>query len=67
MTIEFKVGLDGSPSNFRVIKKLGYGCEEEVIRLVKEGPAWTPSTEDNKPIESTIRIRLQFDPLKRGR
>ena len=67
VTVEFKVGVDGSFSTFRVIKKLGYGCEEEVIRLVKEGPAWTPSTEDNKPIESTIRIRLQFDPLKRGR
>jgi len=67
VTVEFKVGVDGGFSDFRVIKKLGYGCEQEVIRLVKTGPPWTPSTQDNKPIESTIRIGFQFDPLKKGR
>ncbi len=64
--IEFKVSLDGSLKDFRVIKKLGYGCEEEIIRLVKEGPKWVPSTEDNKPTESTVRVRLRFDPAKSG-
>ena len=65
--IEFEVSLDGSLKDFRVIKKLGYGCEEEIIRLVKEGPKWKPSTEDNKPFESTVRVRLRFDPAKSGR
>jgi TonB family protein len=64
--IEFKVNIDGSLSSFRVIKKLGYGCEEEIIRLVKEGPKWTPSKENNKPFESTVRVRLRFDPVKAG-
>jgi len=65
--IEFTVSIDGSLSDFQVIKKLGYGCEEEIIRLVKEGPKWIPSTEDNKPFESTVRVRLRFDPSKSGR
>jgi TonB family protein len=65
--IEFTVDLDGSLKDFQVIKKLGYGCEEEVIRLIKEGPKWTPSTEDNKPTESTVRVRMRFDPAKSGR
>ncbi len=64
--IEFKVSLDGSLKDFRVIKKLGYGCEEEIIRLVKAGPKWIPSTADNKPTESTVRVRLRFDPAKSG-
>ena len=65
--IEFTVGLDGGLSDFRVFKKLGYGCEEEVIRLVKEGPRWNPTTEDNKPVESIVRVRLRFDPSKSGK
>jgi outer membrane biosynthesis protein TonB len=65
--IEFTVGIDGSLNDFQVIKKLGYGCDDEIIRLVKEGPKWTPSTEDNKPFESTVRVRLRFDPTKTGR
>lgn len=60
--IEFTVGTDGSLSDFRVFKKLGYGCEDEIIRLVKSGPKWNPTTEDNKPIESTVKVRLRFDP-----
>jgi len=65
--IEFTVSTDGSLKDFQVIKKLGYGCEEEIIRLVKEGPKWMPSTEDNVPTESTVRIRMRFDPSKSGR
>ncbi|HLZ16263.1 MAG TPA: carboxypeptidase-like regulatory domain-containing protein [Cyclobacteriaceae bacterium] len=65
--IEFTVGVDGSLNDFRVIKKLGYGCDEEVIRLVKEGPRWNPTTEDDKPIESIVRVRLRFDPAKKGK
>jgi len=65
--IEFKVSPDGSLKDFRVIKKLGYGCEEEIIRLIKEGPMWIPSTEDSKPTESTVRVHLRFDPAKSGR
>ncbi len=65
--IEFTVGTDGTLSDFQVIKKLGYGCEDEIIRLVKNGPRWNPTTEDNKPVESTVRVRLRFDPAKTGR
>ena len=37
---------------------------KEIIRLVKEGPAWTPSMENGKPVESTARVQLKFDPAK---
>ena len=65
--IEFTVSEDGSLKDFLVIKKLGYGCEEEIIRLVKEGPKWIPSREGNKPTESTVRVRMRFDPTKSGK
>ncbi|MBS1505159.1 MAG: TonB family protein [Bacteroidetes bacterium] len=64
VVVEFNVGLDGSLTNFSVIKSLGHGCDEEVIRLVKEGPQWKPTTEDDKPVESTVRVRMKFDPAK---
>lgn len=64
--IEFTVAMDGSLGDFRIFKKLGYGCEDELIRLVKEGPRWNPTTEDAKPIESTVRVKLRF-PTKKGK
>lgn len=64
--IEFTVGIDGTLDDFSVIRSLGYGCDEEVIRLVKEGPKWFPTTEDEVPVESNVRVRMKFDPAKAG-
>jgi TonB family protein len=62
--VGFDVGIDGRLGNFKVIRSLGYGCDEEVLRLVKEGAAWKPTTEDDKPVESTVHIKLKFDAGK---
>ena len=64
VTIAFTVGTDGTLHDFSVMKSLGYGCDEEVTRLVKEGPKWSPTTEDNIAIESSVRVRMKFDPAK---
>lgn len=60
VTVKFTVRTDGSLDEFNVLKGLGYGCDEEVIRLVKEGPKWTPTTEDSVPVESEVRVRVKF-------
>jgi TonB family protein len=67
VVVEFNVGIDGALNNFVVMRSLGYGCDDEVIRLVKEGPTWRPTTEDNKPVESRVRVRMKFDPAKAKR
>ena len=67
VTVEFTVKTDGSLNDFNVVKSLGHGCDEEVLRLVKEGPRWYPTTRDNVPVESTVRVKMKFDPAKAGR
>jgi TonB family protein len=62
--VGFDIGIDGQLANFKVIRSLGYGCDEEVLRLVKEGAAWHPTTEDNKPVESTVHVKMKFDAVK---
>jgi CarboxypepD_reg-like domain/Gram-negative bacterial TonB protein C-terminal len=61
VVIEFTVSTTGALSDFNVIRKIGFGCEEEVIRLVKEGPGWYPSYIDNEAVESLVRIKTRFD------
>jgi TonB family protein len=60
VTVSFTVRTDGSLAEFNVVKGLGYGCDEEVIRMVKEGPKWSPTTEDSVPVESEVRVRVKF-------
>jgi TonB family protein len=60
VTVQFIIDLSGKLTDFAIIRGLGFGCDEEVIRLVKEGPKWNPSIQAEIPIESTVRVRVKF-------
>ncbi|HWA35426.1 MAG TPA: TonB family protein [Cyclobacteriaceae bacterium] len=64
VTIGFTVTTAGDLTDFNVVKGLGHGCDEEVIRLVKEGPTWSPSTRDDVAVESEVKVRVKFDSEK---
>ncbi|HLF62915.1 MAG TPA: TonB family protein [Saprospiraceae bacterium] len=40
VVLEFDISSDGIPYKFRVVKSIGYGCDDEAIRLIREGPVW---------------------------
>jgi TonB family protein len=41
VVVEFEVESSGTPVNIRIVESLGYGCDQESIRLIREGPKWT--------------------------
>jgi TonB family protein len=43
--IRFTVRANGSLTNLKVVKSLGHGCDEEALRLLREGPKWSPAGE----------------------
>ncbi|MCW5912275.1 MAG: TonB family protein [Cyclobacteriaceae bacterium] len=65
VTVSFTVSTDGTVHEFNVMRGLGFGCDEEVIRLVKDGPKWLPTTQDGEPVESEVRVRVKFAPPSR--
>ena len=64
VTVEFTVEADGSLTNFEIIKGLGFGCDEEAIRLIKEGPQWQARTQgaNQTPVSSQVKVRIRFRP-----
>lgn len=60
VTVRFAVDTTGQLSDFRVVRSLGYGCDEEVIRLVKEGPAWSPTKRNNEPVIGRVKVKVKF-------
>lgn len=60
VTIQFNVTAEGSLNEFKVIKGIGHGCDEEVIRLIKSGPTWSPSRKEDTAVESRMRVRMRF-------
>jgi TonB family protein len=61
VTIQFTVLSNGQLADFKVIKGIGGGCEEELIRVIKNGPRWKPSKKGDVAIDDQVRVRYRFD------
>ena len=59
--IEFMVERDGSLSEFKIVKDLGYGIGNEAIRTIKLSPKWIPGSINGKParVLYTMPITVQ--------
>jgi TonB family protein len=60
VTVEFYVETDGSLTGFKVIRGVGGGCDEELIRLIKTGPKWLPTKRDGVIIRDRVRVAYRF-------
>jgi TonB family protein len=58
--VEFTVMPDGKLAGFMIKRGLGYGCDEEALRLVQEGPAWKPALANGKKVEKRITVFVPF-------
>ncbi|RYU93294.1 energy transducer TonB [Emticicia agri] len=58
--VSFVVNEKGELSDFTIAKSLGYGCDEEAIRLIKNGPKWFPATKDEKPVSKSKNVIVRF-------
>ena len=60
VTIQLTVDKEGVTKDIMIVKGLGYGCDEEAIRVIKETRYTNKSGEDHE-----IRVRLPF-PYNKG-
>ena len=58
--VSFVVNADGSISNVEVLKGLGYGTDEEAIRVIRSMPAWKPGRQNNHPVSVRYTLPITF-------
>lgn len=59
--VEFIVEIDGTVTNVRSIKGIGYGCDEEAVRVVKLSPNWKPGVINGEPVRQRMVIPVYFN------
>ena len=60
VVVRFVVEKDGTISNTDILRKLGFGCDEEVIRLIKSMPKWVPGKQNGKPVRVYYTLPIVF-------
>ncbi len=58
--VSFTVEKDGSLSDLKVERKLGYGTDEEAIRVLKSSKKWAPGMMNGRPIRVKYNIPIRF-------
>ena len=58
--LQFVVEKDGSVSNAEVIRGIGYGCDEEALRVIRAMPAWKPGQQSEKPVRVRYSLPMRF-------
>ncbi|MEX2335824.1 MAG: TonB family protein [Fulvivirga sp.] len=61
VVVDFEITPNGEPVNFDIIRSLGPFYDQEAIRIIKEGPEWTPATRNGMPEQDKVRVRIRFD------
>ncbi|NET36085.1 MAG: energy transducer TonB [Cyanothece sp. SIO1E1] len=59
--IEFIIAPDGQIRNPKVVRGIGYGCDEEVLRVFEQMSSWKPGIKENRPVATRIVLPITFD------
>lgn len=58
--VQFVVGEDGDIRSPKILKGLGFGCDEEALRVVLGMPNWTPGKQNGKAVAVQYNLPIAF-------
>ena len=58
--VSFVVEKDGSLTDIKIDRKLGYGTDEEALRVLKLSKRWNPGMQNGKPVRVKYNIPIKF-------
>ncbi|WP_276363061.1 TonB family protein [Daejeonella sp. H1SJ63] len=58
--LSFIVLKNGSITDIKVLRGIGYGADEEAVRIVKESPAWKPGLMKGEPVNVAYTMPIFF-------
>ncbi|MFD1142307.1 energy transducer TonB [Larkinella insperata] len=58
--VSFVVNTDGSIQDVTVLKGLGFGTDEEAMRVVKAMPKWRPGKQSGRPVRVKYNLPINF-------
>lgn len=60
LMVSVVVEKDGSLSDIKIKKGLGYGLDEEIVRIIKMMPKWQPAQHKGKTVRQSQTIMIPF-------
>jgi periplasmic protein TonB len=61
VVVQFIVDRSGKITDATVLKGLGYGTDEEALRVINSLPNWTPGRQNGKPVAVRFTLPIRFN------
>lgn len=58
--VQFVVEKDGSLTQVKVVKGIGFGCDEEAVRVIQSAPKWEPGKQRGRAVRVRQSIPIFF-------
>jgi len=62
--ITLTVEKDGSLSDIKAVRDIGYGSAEEAIHVLRSSPKWQPGYQNGRPVRVRYTLPISFDLVK---
>ncbi|HAH56196.1 MAG TPA: hypothetical protein DCM02_13185 [Flavobacterium sp.] len=59
--VTFVVEIDGTLTNIRVLRDLGFGTGKEAIRVLEQSPKWIPGQQKGLIVRSTYSLPIAIN------
>jgi TonB family protein len=60
VVLRFTVEANGTISHVESLRSPGISFTDEAMRLLMEGPPWSPAMDENGPVSDVVRMRILF-------
>jgi len=60
VVIRFVIDKEGIISETQILKDIGGGCGNEVVRVIKELPQWLPGKQNGRPVRVQYTMPIKF-------
>ncbi len=58
--LRFIVDKDGTITQTEVIRGIGFGCDDEALRVLAKAPKWKPGKQRGRPVKQRMIIPIMF-------
>lgn len=60
VVVQFLITMEGKLTKVNVTRGIGYGCDEEAIRVIQSMPDWKPGKHNNKEVPVNFVLPVKF-------
>ena len=60
VVVQFIVDKTGALSDIKTLTNFGYGMEQEVVRIMKKSPMWSPASQNNRTVKAYRKQPVTF-------